>query len=516
MLKTPAGTAAICLALALLSFFQFPGHTWLQQDTQIYVPILEHERDPSVLRNDLLVQQSNVAYTLYDEAALGLQAITRLPLRDVLAIEQVITRAFGIWGVYLMATALDLSPGAAWLLAMIVSLGAAVAGPQVLTFEYEPTPRAFALPLIVCAIGLAAHKRYLAAGIAGSCALLYHFPTSSSFWLLFALVVLLEPRKAWRGLIPLLAAAAVLAFVAHGPPLGFFQRLTPLQQQLLHIRAAYVWISTWPVGVILHYPILFAVLLAAALRIRGIPTNLRIYVIGLPVIGLATMPFSWLALDHFGWAFMPQFQPLRKLLFVVLMAQFLTAAAGAKAASKERWLEAAGWFTAAYLIPLPLDLRPLLAASLLGILAVLAARRAPVLGLAAFFAIPALAGVANYPRLHTPQLEQLSAWARASTPRDAVFLFPDAGHSLAPGIFRAEARRAIYVDWKGGGQINYLKEFAAEWWSRWQQTIAAGFQPQDLPRYRTMGIQYVVVQPRDRLPQPPEFDNGSYVVYRCE
>jgi len=46
---------AIC-GLALLTFFQFPGHTWLQQDTQIYTPILEHLRDPSVLDRDLMVQ----------------------------------------------------------------------------------------------------------------------------------------------------------------------------------------------------------------------------------------------------------------------------------------------------------------------------------------------------------------------------------------------------------------------------------------------------------------------------
>jgi len=513
-IKTHAFTAAVCLALALLTFFQFPGHTWLQQDTQIYVPILEHERQPAVLRNDLLVQQSNVAYTLYDEATLALGAVTRLGFRDVLAIQQVITRAFGIWGVYLMATALDLSAGAAWLLAMIVSLGAAVAGPQVLTFEYEPTPRAFALPLIVCAIGLVAHRRYLAGGIAASCAFLYHAPTATSFWTIFALLMIREPRKAVRGLIPFGAAVAVLAFVAHGPPLGFFERLTPLEEQLLHIRAAYVWISTWPADVIWHYPILFVVLLAAAFRIRRIPPELRIYVIGLPLIGLAMMPFSWLALDHAGWAFMPQFQPLRKLLFVVLMAQFLTAAAGAVAVQAGRWLEAAGWFSVAYLIPMPLELRPFLVAALLGTLAAMAVRRAPVLGLAAFFAIPALAGVANYPHLHTPQLDQLSAWARASTPRDAVFLFPDAGRGLQPGIFRAEAARAIYVDWKSGGQINYLRGFAAEWWSRWQQTVGAGFSPSDLPRYDALGVQYIVLQPQNRLPRPAQFENSSYVVYR--
>src|SRR5271157_5788480 len=191
----PAGTAAICLALALLTYFQFPGHTWLQQDSQIYVPILEHQRDPAVLRNDILAQYPHVAYTLYDEAALALRAVTRLGFREVLAIEQIVTRAFGIWGLFLMASALGLSPGGAWLVTMIASLGALIAGPQVLTFEYEPTPRAFAVPLVLCAIGLAAHRRQLAAGIAGACAFLYHPPAALQFWALFALLAAFAPGE---------------------------------------------------------------------------------------------------------------------------------------------------------------------------------------------------------------------------------------------------------------------------------------------------------------------------------
>ena len=43
------GVAAACAALALLTFFQFPGHTWLQQDSQIFVPILEHQRDAVIV-----------------------------------------------------------------------------------------------------------------------------------------------------------------------------------------------------------------------------------------------------------------------------------------------------------------------------------------------------------------------------------------------------------------------------------------------------------------------------------
>jgi hypothetical protein len=99
-----------------------------------------------VLRNDILVKQSLLQYTLYDEAAQALRNVTGLGFREVLAFEQVLARALGIWGLYLMAEALGLSMGPALLVAAICSLGATIAGPAVLSIEYEPTPRAFAVP----------------------------------------------------------------------------------------------------------------------------------------------------------------------------------------------------------------------------------------------------------------------------------------------------------------------------------------------------------------------------------
>lgn len=142
---------------------------------------------------------------------------------------------------------------------------------------------------------------------------------------------------------------------------------------------------------------------------------------------------------------------------------------------------------------------PLAAIALLAI-------RYPVLSLAAFFALPVA-----YPALHTAELAQLSAWARTSTPRDAVFLFPDAGHGLQPGIFRAEALRAVFVDWKGGGQINFRREFAEEWWKRWQFITNGSPDP---ARYAALGITYVVVKSEHRQPQPAAFQNTVYVAYR--
>src|SRR5450631_2612024 len=122
-------TAAAAVALAVLTFFQFPGHSWLQQDSQIYVPILEHLRDPSVLRNDILVQHPHVAFTLYDETARALRVVTGTGFREVLFAEQIATRALGIWGLLLMAEALGLGLAPALLVAAICSLGALIPGP---------------------------------------------------------------------------------------------------------------------------------------------------------------------------------------------------------------------------------------------------------------------------------------------------------------------------------------------------------------------------------------------------
>jgi hypothetical protein len=192
--------------------------------------------------------------------------------------------------------------------------------------------------------------------------------------------------------------------------------------------------------------------------------------------------------------------------------QFLTAAAGARALMARRPVEAFAWFAFAYLLPvLPAAWgRIALVLALAALTALGGVRWSPAVALAAFFAIPVLGGVVNYPRLHTPELAELSAWARANTSRDAVFLFPDVNKGLAPGIFRTESLRAVYVDWKGGGQVNYLKELGEQWWFRWQQT--RNFRAADLPRYGAIGVGYVALQ--KPLERQAEFRNAGWFVYR--
>jgi hypothetical protein len=508
-------TAAICLAIALLTYFQFPGHTWLQQDTQIYTPILEHQRDPTVLRNDpIATQEAHVAFTLYDETARFLRAATGSTFHIVLALEQIAARALGIWGIYLLAG----GGATGWFVTLICSLGAYIAGPAVLTIEYEPSPRAIALPLVICAMGLTARGRYIAAGAIAAIAVLYHPPTALPFWAVFSIIAIAGRR--WSALLPLAIAAGIFGVAASidtapGQTRALFSRVTPLEEQLQRLRAGYVWISTWPVSRILIPIAVFAAAAAAFWRTRlELPREPRWFLLGLAALGIASMPISWLLLEHGKWALLPQAQPMRLLLFGSLAMPFATALAGVTALHKNRRLEAAGWFALAYLLPLsPLDWRRSAVCLVLAAVTTLATRFAPAVALAAFVAIPLLAGVQNYPHLHTPELEQLSSWAHASTPKDAVFVFPDAGRFLDPGIFRSEALRSVYVDWKGGGQINFFCEFAELWWFRWQQTNGRGFNPDDLPRYEGLGITHVVLHPDHRLPRPPLFENARYLVY---
>ncbi|HXA48742.1 MAG TPA: hypothetical protein VNV86_00490 [Candidatus Acidoferrum sp.] len=509
-------TASLCLAFALLTFFQFPGHTWLQQDTQIYAPILEHLHDPAVLRNDIVVQQPHVAYTLYDEIALGLRRVTGSGFREILQAQQIATRALGFWGLLLLAEALGLGFGGAITVAAICSLGAVVAGPAVLTVEYEPSPRAFAFPLVVLAMGLAAHGRYRAAGVAGGVALLYHPPTALAFWGIWVVLCILPGKAAWdrrQALYGLGFAAAILRIAADGQreTQTFVAHLSPLNEMLQRLRASYVWVSAWPWQTIAQHVMLFAVLVAAFWRVRGsMGRDTKTFLVVLPALGLLSMPVSWLLLEQWKWGVIPQVQPMRTLLFITFAMQLLCAVAGVRA---ERRAEAAGWFALAFLPTLPFTWGGIALAAAMGVAAAMAGRWMPAVAVAAFFVVPGIGGVVNYPRLQTAELAQVSEWARAHTSADATFLFADAPRGLDAGVFRTDALRAVYVDWKGGGQVNYLSDFGEQWWFRWQQTLAKKFSPSDLPRYEALGIRYVVLRKEHRMAADAAYENARYVVY---
>jgi hypothetical protein len=540
--------AAAVALLAALSYLVFPGHTYLQQDSQIYVAILEHLWDSSVLANDPVAARHHVTFTIYDEVALGLRRLTGLGFEPLLVADQLVHRTAGILGVYLIGTALGLSRRRSLLLAAIYALGANVSGPEVLTVEYEPKPRASAVPAVLLAVGCIARHWYLAGGIAGAVAFLYHPPTVYPFWLVYFAMELWparpeEMKRRIYGIVPLataiLALLVVSRFQVGGPePQSFFGAIDPELEQLQKMRARYAWVSLWIGDRIGHYLVLWGIAVAAFLRLRpAMPAGLRFFAAGLPIVGMLSLPATYLLLEKWKWVLMPKAQPARAVLFVTAMAVILAMAACLRAGTNRRFAEAAAWGVLAFLAPLapnvlvflppdpgnPVIVRRAILVVALGALAAAAATLRGAAGwtawgaalVAPFFLIPSFGSVVNYRQIETPELIELAEWARTHTPKHAVFLFPDASRGLEPGIFRAKALRAIYVDWKGGGQVNMVKAFGQEWWKRWQETMAPPFEPFRLEEFARLGIDYAVVSAANRVPRrEAAFENARFVVYR--
>ena len=522
--------------IALLSCFLYPGRTYLQADTLIYVPLIERAQNPSLFARDIMVARPHMVLTIYDETAGFLTRTTGLDLETVLAAEQLVFRALGAAGVLLIALRLGFGLVPAWWIAATVSLGATIAGPTLLTVEYEPIPRAFAIGLIVLAIGLAAHQRYLWAGIAASLAFLFHATTTLPFWIAAAVLVA-RRRDAWKLPAPLVPALLALLALAHFQSPGaewasLFSRLDPAREAILRARASYVFVSTWQPWQFLDYGIEAAIVVLAAWRVRqALPAPLSVFLWVMPAFGLVTIPLSWTLLEWQHRAYVPVWQPARSVLFVTLGLQMVASAAGVRAAMERRWLWAIAWLTLAFAVVVkhavpgpPLHLAPLALALGLALVA-LAAASAPrkyrgamlvLAGLVPFFANGESGLVENYQPLARASIDSLAAWARASTPQDSVFLFPTARKDVSPAAFRALARRALYVDWKGGGQVNYLPDFAVEWWNRWEETREGRWNVKaaELPRIAAMGVDYVVVSADRPIPgAEPAFKNQRFSAY---
>ena len=298
------------------------------------------------------------------------------------------------------------------------------------------------------------------------------------------------------------------------------------------MRASYNWISIWAPLWLLHYVFLYAVTLVGVARLRNaLPFGLRFFALGLPLVGILSVPVSYLMLEQMKLGLTSQLQPMRALLFITVMAALLSGIAACVAVRENRYWEAMVWLILVYLIPANnrvLELPSLNRVVVVLVLAALAfaairadtrrrnwaAATLAAAALAAFFVIPIYGKVTNYPTLHSPELEELCAWARSETPKSSVFLFPDAGRDLYPGVFRAEALRAVYVDWKAGGQVNYFKDFGEQWWSRWQEVTAKPFTAADSIRFASEGIDFIVLKSGVELEgHTPAFENSRFAAY---
>jgi hypothetical protein len=545
-------TGAIC-ALTLLGYFGYPGHTYLQSDTQIYVPILEHLRDPAMLARDPLAAHPHTAYTLFDEVSLLLRWALQTGFEQALTIQQVASRAVMLLGVYWLAAAFGLSSRMSVLVAAIFSLGATILGPTVLVVEYEAIPRGIAFALLILSLGMLAQGRTWLSAAAATAALLYHPPTTWVYWPLFGALLLrrvmrgMDPdREARRGLMAGIGALAllfVLSRVQPGvmEPQVFFGKIDAAREVILRTRATYIWVSLWPKDVAGMYLVMWALAVLAWFRLRRYGSRATDWMLlGLPTLGALSIPLSWVLLEQMRWSLAPQWQPARAALFVTATLMLLASIAAAKAAERKNLIESLIWFVIALapaVHPRVLELlRPeapvvrarvfvICALAVLGLVTVFGERWSRMwsaiavgaFALVAVRAIPEVGRVQNFPRAQNEYIENIALWARLGTRAEAVFHFPDAGRELYPGVFRARAVRAVYVDWKSGGQVNFLPKLGDEWWGRWRNSMMERIGPENLKDFAQRGIDFVVVKAEHAIPGlEPAYQNGRFVVYRLK
>jgi hypothetical protein len=113
------------------------------------------------------------------------------------------------------------------------------------------------------------------------------------------------------------------------------------------------------------------------------------------------------------------------------------------------------------------------------------------------------------------EILNLARWAKSMTPVDAVFLFPDVGRDKSPGVFRFYANRAVFVDWKAGGQVNFSRSFAIEWGRRWEDTMERVPGLTKVQEFAQKGIDYLVTQKPHSVPNfTPAYETATFYVYR--
>ncbi len=513
MTSTRLWSGVVIALLTAVSFWWFPGHTILQSDTQIYIPILKHLENPAVLVNDAMAVRPHVGFTIYDEVALFVHRATGITFQAILQTQQLICRALAVTGLCLIARAAGLNPALSLTVAALVSLGATVNGPQVLTVEYEPVPRGFALSLAVFSIGLLVTDRFRWAALTSALAFAYHPPTAAP---VFTIVAVLAGRRELPVLAigPLLVAASALTQSPVSEHVSVFSRIDPDLEAIQRMRASYNWVDTWIGRYALHYAVLFAAALTGTYRIKH--AKLRFILIALPLIGVLSIAVSWLVIDYAKLLIGAEYQPARYVLYIPFCAALSCGIAGLLAAKQQRWLEAAGFLLIPCIIPLETNLLETTAMHIL--LCVLVAlgvslvrpdafRLAPAL--LAFALYPTVGKIVNYPHMRKPDLDELSTWASGNTPQDAVFQFADIRRGADPGVFRVRAERAIFADWKAGGQANFLPDFARVWADRWKRVE----RPQPVSVYRDLNIDYVVFSaPKVPKGSAPVWSNRSWAV----
>ncbi len=492
-------TAAAALALVAIAWFEFeiwPGHSYLASTSQLYVPVLEHLVTPAYLSRDMVATHPNLAFTIYDELTLFLRAAGGVDFERALTIQQFFCRLAGLFGIYFLARAAAISRFLALGVAGFVGLGTFLPGPHIWLFDPEPVPRGLAIGYLFLAIGCLVREKTLIAGLFGGLGLLYDPAIAAPFWITVVLLFLFEKRSRkllrpmWPVLLVFILLLANLAQLQPGTPDSqrLFTRFSRQIASIEQFRTPELWISLWPAKYVYFYLAIFVIGIWATTRIApALNRQAKWLFTLLPLMGVLSLPCSKLLVEHYRWPAALRAQPMQTLIYTLALAWLACAIAAVKALRQAGLREGCVWAAVCLLI---------LAPSL---------RRSPL-------------------QKPNPAVAELAAWAEDRTWGSSMFLFPDAARELYPGVFRAKSRRALWVDWETGKQMNYFVSLAPEWSARWKATMEGPLSGDHLQAMLSLPIDYFVFR-RNHLvetetegqirPVKPVFLDAEFAVYEA-
>lgn len=478
------------LACASIEFLFYPGHSYLQGESQLLVPMLERLQFPGLLSRDLVATHPVLRYTAYDETTLALVRVGHSSLERALAWQLFGARLAALVGAFLLASACGAGRFTSLAVAGIAGLGSALPAISIFTSDSEPVPYAIALGWIVLATGLAVKGRIMGAGLTASVALLYSPAIAIPWWL--SLLGAAAWRKLSRPLLrPLLTTFAIaglllanLAQLQPGAPGGnaLFSTVSASWEALLNLRTPGALVKTW-IG---HEGWLFAAVVVTGLcaifrRGESLKPTPRRLLTAIMIVALFSMPFGWMVEKFFPWALWLHFEPERSLAAATVVCLVLVMTASSVAWDKRYRYEALVWGIAALsLLATPLLLRR--------------NNRGPVFS--------------------ERTLQALSDWAQHSTWGGSMFLFTGVGTQTDAGKFRALSLRPVYVDWESGELSRYYPDAALEWRARWDRVHAQSPAIKAMTSLLGEPIDYYVMAKSGRLPSAvPVFATDELVVY---
>lgn len=474
-------------AIVFVEFETVPGHTYLQGETQLYVPMLERLDTPGFLSRDLVATHPDLSYTVYDEITLFLHEAARLHFKAALFAQQVLCRTAAVVGVYLLVCSVGFGEVWALLISALINFGAFLPGPALHMVDPEPVPATFAFGLSLLAIGCLSRGKPLLSGLTGGIAFLYDPTIAAVVWIAILIAFFADKnlRKLLRPTLTILAVFVLLLAnlaqlqpgISDSEPL--FSRIPADIAAILQARTPYAWTPYWAGHQIwIYLAILVCGFWATARVWPRMNRQTRWFFLLPPLLGVLSIPVSAVLLEQFDWWLLPRIQPARWLLFTVALSLIAGSIAGVQAFRLRSRAEAAAWF--------------------LFVVAVIAVTP---------MTAPRSAGIGDW-----KAVAGMARWAETNTWGSSLFAFPDAGSALYPGVFRAESRRAIWVDWESGTQSCYSGSLAATWNERWRNME---HRRRSATRFRAeLPVDYYVLKAPNRIPgMKPAFANADFVVY---